>query len=135
MTPPVLDTSFIVRYLTNDPPEMAEAAARVIDGAEVVAVSSVGIVESAFVLSTVYGVVRERVVDALVELLQRENLRTIGPDKPLMVQALLLCRPSARVSFADAVLWAEARWAGARRIYSFDERFPSEGVELSRGGI
>ena len=30
--PPFLDTNCIVRYLTDDPPEMAEKAALVIDG-------------------------------------------------------------------------------------------------------
>ncbi len=30
----------------------------------------------------------------------------------------------------DAALWAEARDAGIRRVYSFDRRFPSLGIEV-----
>ena len=130
MTLGLLDTSFIVRYLTGEPPEMADAAATVIDGDEVVAISPVGLVESAHVLSKVYGVPREEVVDALLDFLQKGNVRTIGADKALLAEALLTCRPSHRVSFSDAVLWAEARSADIRLIYTFDRSFPSESVEL-----
>ena len=133
MTLGLLDTSFIVRYLTGEPPDMADTAARVIDGSENVAISAVGLVESAHVLSNVYGVPRDKVVDALLDLLQKENIGTVGVDKATLAEALLLCRPFHLVSFSDAVLWAEARSAGIRLIYTFDRSFPSESVELRHG--
>jgi predicted nucleic acid-binding protein len=49
----LLDTSVIVRYLTDDPPEMAEQAARVLDGPQNVVISEVVLVETAHVLSSV----------------------------------------------------------------------------------
>ncbi len=133
MTAALLDTSFLVRYLAGDPAEMADAAARVVDGPEQLAVSTVGMVEVAYVLSTVYRVPRQQLVDALVALLQKENIHAIGLDKALLVEAFLLCRSSGRVSFADAALWAEARSAGLQVIYTFDKAFPSEGMELRHG--
>lgn len=48
-----------------------------------------------------------------------------------MIEALLLCRPSGRTAFADALLWAEAR-ASRAALYSFDERFPETGIDLRR---
>lgn len=36
---------------------------------------------------------------------------------------------SKRFSFTDAFLWAQARMLGVA-IYSFDGRFPSEGIEI-----
>lgn len=68
----------------------------------------------------------ERLFDTF---LQRENISMVAVDKGLILQALLLCKPSRRVSFADAMIWAVAR-SGDKVVYSFDERFPSEGLEL-----
>lgn len=127
----IVDTSVIVRYLTGDPPDLADRAARILDGAEGLLIPPVVLAETAYVLTTVYGVEREVVVDALVELLQKENIHPLGLDKAAAVEGLLLCRPSRRVSFADALVWAHARSSGTTRIYSFDRRFPDSGVDVS----
>ncbi|GAB4274970.1 MAG: hypothetical protein Kow0092_30460 [Deferrisomatales bacterium] len=81
-------------------------------------------------LTSVYGVERQAVVDVLVELVQKENLHPLGLDKAAVLEGLLLCRPSRRVSFADALVWAHARSSGAPRMYTFDRRFPDAGVEI-----
>jgi len=129
-TPPFLDTSFVVRYLVNDPPDMAERAAEVIDGDETLLVSEMVLLETAYVLTSVYSVPRAAVVDSLIELVQRANLRLASLPKASALEALRLCRNSARVSFADALIWAQALDMGAERIYTFDGRFPSQGVTL-----
>jgi predicted nucleic acid-binding protein len=49
--------------------------------------------------------------------------------KELAVRALLLCRPSRRIAFADAILWATARLRDDS-VASFDRRFPSVGVQI-----
>lgn len=126
----LVDTSVIVRYLTGDPPELSDRAAAILDGAEDLQVTDVAIAEAAYVLSSVYGVARPRVVDSLVELLQKENLQPFRLGKAAVIEALLLCRPSGRVSFADALIWSAARSGGADRIYSFDGQFPTTGVEV-----
>ena len=51
-------------------------------------------------------------------------------ETDLAIQALRLCRPSGRVNFADALLWAVARAAAPARVWSFDQRFPADGIEL-----
>jgi predicted nucleic acid-binding protein len=45
-----------------------------------------------------------------------------------------LCRPSGRVNYADALINADARAHAVERLYTFDERFPSEGLMIERLG-
>jgi predicted nucleic acid-binding protein len=128
-----LDTSMVVRYLTGDPPELAELAAQVIDREEGLRVTDVVLVETGYVLTSVYKVPRSLVVDHLIAFLQKGNISPFILDKGLVLQALLLCRPSGRVSFADAMLWAAARSSGEGVVYSLDQRFPEDGLEIRRG--
>jgi hypothetical protein len=65
-----------------------------------------------------------------MDLVQKENVQPRGADRATLVYALTLCRPSGRVSIPDALLWAEARSSGAGAIYSFDQAFPSTGIEV-----
>ena len=125
-----LDTSMVVRYLTGDPPQMAEQAARIIDQEDHLQITDVVLAETAYVLTSVYQVPRDVVVDHLVALVQKENISLFALDKGLALQALLLCRPSRRISFADAMVWAAARSAGSRVVYSLDEHFPSDALEV-----
>lgn len=127
----LVDTSVVVRYLTGDPPDMAERAASILDRRQGLAITDVVIVETAYVLTSVYGIPRDIVVDHLIAFLQKKNIRTLGISKDLLFEGLLLCRPSQRVSFADAVVWAAARQNQIPRIFTFDGRFPSEGVEIA----
>lgn len=128
----LLDTSMLVRYLTGDPPDLADQAAAIIDEEEGLQVTDVVLVETAYVLSSVYRVPRETVVDHLIAFLQRHNIGVFGLEKGVVLQALLLCRPSGRVSYADALVWAAARLTDEKIVYSLDERFPDEGLDLRR---
>jgi predicted nucleic acid-binding protein len=129
--PAFLDTNFVLRYLTNSPPELAEQATRVIDSEEPLILSEWVILESAYVLGSVYRASREDIVDSLMQLVQRQNIHLPILPKPRVVEALELCRPSKRHSFIDAFLWAQSREARAgRRVYTFDRRFPSQGITV-----
>ena len=103
-----IDTSMVVRYLMDDPPDMAGQAATVIDGANNLHLTDVVIAETAYVLTSVYRVSRETVVDFLIAFLNKQNISPFQLDKGVVLEALLLCRPSARVSFADAMVWTAA---------------------------
>ena len=70
----LIDTSLIVRYLTGEPPHLADLSARLIDGDTNLTITSVVLVELAYVRRSVYGVPRERVVDQLAALLRRANI-------------------------------------------------------------
>jgi predicted nucleic acid-binding protein len=123
-----LDTNLIVRYLTNDQPEMAKRAARLIDSSKTLHVTDVVIAEAGFVLTSIYKAGRGSVVDSLVAFLQKSNIAVYGLDKGVILQALLLCGPSSRISFADAMLWAAARSEGNSAVYTLDARFPEDGL-------
>lgn len=129
----LLDTSILVRYLTGDPADLATEAAAVIEEEDGLQVTDVVLAETAFVLGSVYGVPRPVIVDYLIGLLQRQNIDVFGLEKGVVLQALLLCRPSGRVSYADALVWAAAKHTRDKVVYSLDKRFPSEGLDLRRG--
>ena len=129
-SPASVETSVLVRYFVQDDPVTGPAAARLLDSPQEVALSGVALAETAFVLTRVYGVPREEVVDNLVGLLRKRNVRLLGMDKTLAATALLLCRPSGRISFADALINADARSHGVETLYSFDQQFPAEGLSV-----
>ena len=94
-------------------------------------IPAVTIAETGFVLTSFYSMPRVAVVDALIALLQRHNVSVYQLDTNITIQALMLCRPSGRVSFADAMLWASARHGETGSVvYSFDRRFPAMGITL-----
>ena len=125
-----LDTSVLVRYLRGTPPAQHAAAAGLLDSEEPLVIGEVVLAETAFVLESFYRVSRDEIVDALIALLARPNIETHVLDKALAIEALILCRPSRRVSFADALTWAVARAAEASVVVTLDARFPGEGIQL-----
>lgn len=125
-----LDTSVIIRYLTRDHPDMFERAVQIIEGTDELIITEGVLGETAFVLSSVYRMSRQQTIDFMVALVERENISTYTMDKAFVLQGLIMCRPSGRVSVSDAMIWAAARTAGASAIYTFDQRFPSDNIEL-----
>ena len=125
-----LNTSVIVRYLTNDHPEMSDQATQIIEEVDDVTITEGILGETAFVLTSVYGKSRSEVVGSLIDLVERDNISTYAMDKSLVLRGLEMCRPSGRVSIADAMIWAAARTDRASAIYTFDRRFPNQGIEI-----
>ena len=125
-----LDTSFVVCYLTGSPSDAARQASEVIDSREQLQVSGIALVETAHILTRVYRVPREVAADLLIDLVRKDNISLTGLTKDLAVQGFLMCQPSGRVSFADALIWAAARSGGSEVVYSFDQRFPSDGLAV-----
>ncbi len=130
----LLDTSVIVRYLTGDPPGLARAAAGLIESHATLHVSDVAIAEVGFVLTQQYRIDRPSVVDSMIEFLRRRNIKTMDRRKDEVIRGLELCRPSGRVSFADALIGVAVRASAGRLVYSFDDRFPADGIEVRRPG-
>ncbi|MYB41656.1 MAG: type II toxin-antitoxin system VapC family toxin [Chloroflexi bacterium] len=120
----------LVRYLTGDPPDLADVSARVIDGEDPLLITDIVLVETAYVLRSEYDVPREAIVDHLIALLRKASIDTFRLDTHLVIEALLLCRPSGRVSFGDALIWAAARSEPDSIVYSLDRRFPDDGITV-----
>ena len=125
----------MVRYLTGMPTNQADRTAEMIDATDVLLISVVSVAEVHFVLEKVYGVPKDTVIGYLIEFLLNKNITPYAVGKELLIEGLRLCRGSGRVGIPDALIWAEARTADARTedariIYSFDERFPGDGVHI-----
>jgi predicted nucleic acid-binding protein len=125
-----LDANPVLRYLIEDNPPQTARARALIESDRPLWISILTLAEVGYVLTRVYRVARADAVDALIGLLDRANIQVHEIETDLAVQALRLCRPSGRVNFADALLWAVARTAAPARVWSFDERFPADGIEL-----
>lgn len=132
MSSAFLDTSVLVRYLVEDSGEIWETAKKIVDESPRLIVSELVLNETAYVLSSVYEVPRSSIVDSLAELIVRRNIVLLHLSKEAALEALNLCRPSRRVSFVDAFVWAQARAARAP-VVTFDRRFPDQDVEVVGG--
>lgn len=127
-----LDTSAVVRYLSGDPRELHEASVALMRSGERFVMSDLVLLEAAYSLTTHYRFDRVDVVDALVAFVQHEAIELDGVDVETAVEALLMCRPSGRVSFGDALIWARAVSRGDAEVVTADRRFPGERVRLRR---
>ena len=91
-----LDTSVVVRYITGDLEGLAQSVTDIIDGEQELWITDVALAEASYVLSSVYQLTRELIVDQLIEFDQKQNLIVYAINKGLVVQALLMCRPSGK---------------------------------------
>jgi predicted nucleic acid-binding protein len=125
-----LDASVLVRHLTGSPPDQAVRARALLASSDTFWVTETCLLETAYVLERLLGKPREAVVDALVAFLREPNVAMQGLEAEIVLRALLYCRPSRRVSFGDALMWAAA-YQDAAEIVTFDARFPGEGITIS----
>jgi predicted nucleic-acid-binding protein len=126
-----LDTSLLVRYLTGIPEDQARIAKETIEAGEQLLVSEVAIAEAAHVLQVFYRLDRSAVASSLQALLERENIQPVAAEKDLLIRGLELTKPSGRVSIAGALIWSIARSRPPAHVFTFDRRFPLEGVTVT----
>jgi predicted nucleic acid-binding protein len=125
-----LDTSVLVRYLTGEPLDLAQLARGIVDQVDVLTVTDVVLTEAYDVLTRVYKIPRQAVIDSLVRLMLNQRISVFGLDKDIVIRGLLMCHGSGRVSISDTMIWAAARSAGASTVFTFDQRFPTQGINL-----
>ena len=129
-----VDANVLLRFLTGDPPELAERAARLLEGAETdgvpLRIHSVMVAETVWVLQSFYGYSKGEISDALVPLLEHPALRVEGAGSVL---GALRTMASSNIDFADALLAGLARSRGAG-VVSFDRDFRKLEVEWREPG-
>ena len=126
----LLDTSVLCRYLLNDHPGTLSArAAQLIESDQPFQVSILVLAEAAHVLRAVYARTPQEIAEALILLLERENMAVAEVATDRVIEALEMTAPGRRVSVPDALLWALAGERDAR-VWTFDRRFPSAGIEV-----
>lgn len=119
-----VDTNVLVRALVRDDKAQAEAAARVLRGANLVAVAISSLCELVWVLRRRYEFSTAEIAAAIRALTAADNVET---DRPAVAAGLTML--DAGGDFADGAIAYEGRWLGAETFVSFDRR----AVEMLRG--
>lgn len=115
-----VDTSVLVRYLVGTPPAQARRAASLIDGDDEIGVSPVALVECAHVLRTQYGVEQREILDSLINLVQRANVRALGMRTDVLLGVLVRARQLPGRPIPDALIVAASLAADALPLATFD---------------
>lgn len=115
-----VDTSVLVRYLVGTPAAAARRAAAMVDGEDEIGVSPVALAECAHVLRTQYGVDRGDILESLIGLVQRENVRVLGQRTDVLVGALVRARALPGRPIPDALIVAASLASDALPLATFD---------------
>ncbi len=124
------DTSVLVRYLVGTPAAQARRAAVLMDGDEEVGISPVALAECAHVLRTQYGIEQGDIIESLIGLVQRQNVRIMGQRADLLVETLVRARTLAGRPIPDALIVAAALERGALPLATFDRAQARYGVAI-----
>jgi predicted nucleic acid-binding protein len=120
----LIDSNVILRYLTKNPPKMAEAALRTLDDAQNGKISllltPLTVAEVVWVLESFYGHSKAEIAETMGQFLFCDGLEV--EDLNLIIEALTLYQ-GKNLDFADAFLAAIAFRRGPQAVYSFDEHF------------
>ena len=127
-----LDTNVVVRYLAQDDPIQSAKATQIFERrlTEQVPgfISLVTMVETVWVLDTMYGLTAREIAQAVERMLQADTL-VIQNEQEVFTAAIAL--KSGRGSFADALVGALGAWAGCGSTLSFDRKAARiEGFEV-----
>ena len=113
-----VDTNVLVRALTGDDPVQSSAARAFIRDSGPVWVSQLVLVETIWVLDSVYGCGKPQLVEALNRILDNKDLAL--EDPAVVRSALALYQSKAKVGFSDCVMLERARSAGHLPLATFD---------------
>lgn len=112
-----VDTNVLVRHLTGDPSEMAEAATEYLRTETELLLTDVVAAEAVYVLESFYEAPRDQVAQALRSLVGFNSV--ICVDSALLLRAIEVYE-TARIDFVEAYLVACAESTGIARVASFD---------------
>lgn len=119
-----VDANVILRFLLNDPPAMAEDAARlfqaVADGQVTLVLDDIIVAELVWVLKSFYQHTAVDIAQVLREFLAQSGIEL--SDKATLFQALFLFE-TKNVDFIDALVAARMQKSGFSYIFSFDKHF------------
>lgn len=123
-----VDTNVLVRLLTGDGPKQA-AAARALFAAEPIWIAKTVLLETNWVLHSLYGFDEDAIREAFTKLLGLKNVHT--EDEPSVAAALALTAHG--IELADA-LHLSSRPPGATFV-SFDQSFVRRARRAGASGI
>jgi predicted nucleic-acid-binding protein len=112
-----VDTNILVRAVVRDDEEQAEAAAKLLKEAELIAVSLPCLCEFVWVLRRVYGFAQQDISSALDALLDAGNVTV---NRPAVDAGMAIF--NAGGDFADGLIAFEGSWLGGETFVSFDKK-------------
>jgi len=112
-----VDTNVLVRAVVRDDAKQAKLAAKLLLGADLVAVAPPCLCEFVWVLRRVYGFTPADVAAAIRALLDAANTETNRPAAEAGLAVL-----EAGGDFADGVIAFEGQWFGGETFVSFDQK-------------
>jgi len=111
------DTNILVRAVVQDDPAQAQAAARCLKDASLIAISLPCLCEFVWVLKRVYQFDSTTIAAAIRALLESKNVTT---NRPSVERGLALLEAGG--DFADGVMAVEGAWLGGETFVSFDRK-------------
>ena len=114
-----VDANVLIRALTGDDPVHRRMAREFIRVSGSVWVSHVVLIETVWVLDSVYGCEKRQLVEALGRILDNKELAL--EDPAVVRAALTLFRSKAKVGFSDCMVLERARSAGHLPLATFDK--------------
>lgn len=118
----VLDANVLLRYLTDEPREMADRVAAILEAGESQRISLVlaplTLAEVVYVLESVYRWPRKEIADRLLDLISASVLTVLEQDS--LSQALTWYHDLGGLDFADAYIAAVAAVRSHGQVVSFD---------------
>jgi predicted nucleic-acid-binding protein len=111
------DTNVLVRAVVADDEKQARAAAKLLKGAELIALTLPSLCEFVRVLRRVYQVGQQDIVAALEALLNAEN---VVVNRPAAEAGLSMLKAGG--DFADGLIAYEGAWLGGDTFVSFDKQ-------------
>lgn len=112
-----VDTNVLVRAVVRDDPVQGNAAAKLLTGAELIAVALPCLCEFVWVLRSIYGFPLSDVTAAMHALLAAANVEV---NRPAVEAGLLVLEAGG--DFADGVIAYEGNWLGGETFVSFDKK-------------
>lgn len=111
------DTNVLVRVFVKDDARQNRAALKLLESADIVAVSLQSLCEFCWVLERSYGTSKTDVATAIRALLNTANLVV---NRPAVEAGLGML--DARGDFADGVIAHDGKWLGGETFFSFDKK-------------
>ena len=111
------DTNVLVRAVVRDDVKQAQAAAKLLKEAEIIAVSLPSLCEFVWVLHRVYGFAQRDISAAIEALLAAHN---VAVNRPAVDAGLAVL--NAGGDFADGLIAYEGYWLGGETFVSFDKK-------------
>lgn len=112
----IADTNILIRAVVRDDKKQAQAAAKLLREAEIIAVTLPCLCEFVWVLRRVYGFSQDDIAAALTALLDVGN---VAVNRPAVEAGLAV--HNAGGDFADGLIAFEGRWLGGETFVSFDK--------------